>query len=258
MTKKISILSIILFCVLSVRVVAQEYKLAVDNQSRLVLEELNKVTVEGYDGSEVVFTATNQNHERSERAEGLKQISGLGLEDNTGIGLAVEQAGSDVTVAQLSRRGGGSYQIKVPKNLSVVYRHSTPWGNEFSVQDISGELEIATTHNSVNLENVSGPMTVKTVHGKILAILSDNVQGPVSVVSAHGLIDVALPATLAANVEMMSDHGEMYTDFDIEYEKSAAELRRVSSSAVKGTINGGGEATVELSSAHGSVYLRKR
>lgn len=258
MHTKASILSIAIFCLLSVRVVAQEYKMTVDNPSRLVLEELNKVTVEGYDGSEVVFTATDRNYERSERAEGLKQISGLGLEDNTGIGLAVEQTEGNVTVAQLSRRGGGSYRIKVPKSLSVVYRHSTPWGSEFSVQDVSGELEIATTHNSVNLENVTGPMTIKTVHGKIIAALSDNVQGPISLVSAHGLIDVAVPAALAANVEMMSDHGEMYTDLDIAYEKSAEELRRVSSSAVKGTINGGSDLSVELSSAHGSVYLRKR
>ena len=258
MHKRTSILSIVCFCLLSIRVAAQEYKLAVDNQSRLVLEELNKVSVEGYDGAEVVFTATDRNHERSERAEGLKQISGLGLEDNTGIGLAVEQSGNDITVAQLSRRGGGSYQIKVPRNLSVVYRHSTPWGSEFSVQDISGELEIATTHNSVNLENVTGPMTVKTAHGKVLVALSDNVRGPISIVSAYGLVDVALPATLNANVEMMSDHGEMYTDFDIAYDKSAEELRRVSSNAVKGTINGGGDVTVELSSFQGSIYLRKR
>lgn len=245
------------FCLPVFLASAQEYKIAAGDQSRLVIDELNDVTVEGYDGSDIVFTATDRDHERSERAEGLKQISGLGLEDNTGIGLAVEQQENDITVAQLSRRGDDAYRIQVPKNLSIVYRHSSAWGDDFSVRDISGELEVSTNHNSVHLENVTGPMTVKTVHGEVVASFADNVRGPVSIISAHGLIDVSVPASLAANVEMMADHGEMYTDLDIAMDSSAGELRKVSSSAVKGTINGGGDLTVELSSDHGSLYLRK-
>ena len=255
---KVTSLVTLLFCLPILLASAQEYKMAVGSDSRLIIEELNDVTVEGYDGSEVVFTATNRDHERSERAEGLKQISGLGLKDNTGIGLAVEQVGNDITVAQLSRRGEDEYQIKVPKNISVVYRHSSPWGGDFSIRDMAGELEVSTMHNAVRMENVTGPMTVKTVHGEVLATFSDNVQGPVSIVSAHGLIDVSLPATLKANVEMMADHGEMYTDLDIALEKTTDKLRKLSASAVKGTINGGGDVTVELSSAHGNVYLRKQ
>ena len=236
---------------------AQEYKMAATDQSRLIMNELNNVTLEGYDGSEIVFVATNRDHERTKRAAGLRQISGLGLEDNTGIGLAVSQTGNDITVTQLTRRGDDQYRIKVPKSLSVVYRHSSHWGDDFSARDISGELEVSTTHNDVALENVTGPMTVRTVHGEILATFSDKVQGPISVVSAHGVIDLSVPASLKANVEMMADHGEMYTDVDIAVEESAEKLRKLSSSAVKGTINGGSDVTMELSSAHGNIYLRK-
>ena len=250
-------LIISLLCLSILSASAQEYTIAAGSDSRLVINELNDVTLEGYDGSEIVFTATGGDYRRPERAEGLKQISGLGLEDNTGIGLAVEQTGSDITVAQLTRRGGGAYRIRVPRNLSVSYQHSYPWGDGITIRDMSGELEIATTHKAVRMENVTGPMTVKTVHGEVLATFSDNVQGPVSIVSAHGVIDVSLPATLPANVELMADHGEMYTDLDIAMEETGGKLNKLSSSAVKGTINGGGDVTVELSNSHGNVYLRK-
>jgi DUF4097 and DUF4098 domain-containing protein YvlB len=146
----------------------------------------------------------------------------------------------------------------VPRNISIAYHHSSHEGEDLSVRDVSGELEISTVHNSVEMENVTGPMTVKTVHGDIEAKFSNSIQSPVSIVSAHADVDVSLPASTQANIEMMSDHGEMYTDMDIQFEKSAEELRKLSSSVVKGTINGGGEITIELSSAHGNIYLRKQ
>lgn len=253
----IAVLTLIL-CLQFIQVSAQEYKMAADNQSRLVLDEVNEVTLEGYDGTEVIFMITNAHRARPERAAGLKVISGLGLEDNTGIGLAVEKVGNDIKVAQIARRGDASYRIRVPRNISIAYHHSSHEGEDLSVRDISGELEISTAHNSVDMENVTGPMTIKTVHGDIEAKFSNTIQSPVSIVSAHGDIDVSLPASTQAKVEMMSDHGEMYTDMDIEFDKSAEELRKLSSSVVKGTINGGGEVTIELSSAHGNIYLRKQ
>lgn len=248
----------ILFYVSLLQVSAQEYKMAADAQSRLVLDELNEVEVEGYDGSEVVFSVNGDRRERPERAAGLKAISGLGLEDNTGIGLAVQKTGNDIKVAQLSRRGNTSYKIRVPKNLSVSYRHTSPDGDDFSVSNLSGELEISTVHNSIEMENVTGPMTVKTVHGDIDTKFSATIKSPVSIISAHGDVDVALPATTKASIEMMSDHGEMFTDMDIKFDKSPEELRKISSSVVKGTLNGGGDLKIEISSAHGNIYLRKQ
>lgn len=248
----------LILCLQFLQVSAQEYKMAADNQSRLVLDELNEVAVEGYDGTEVVFAVTDDHHERPERAEGLKAISGLGLEDNTGIGLAVEKVGNDIKVAQIARRGDASYRIRVPKNISITYHHSSHEGDDLSIRNVSGELEISTVHNSVDIENVTGPMTIKTVHGDIEAKFANTIQSPVSIVSAHGDVDVSLPSSTKATIEMMSDHGEMYTDMDIAFDKSAEELRKLSSSVVKGTINGGGEVTIELSSAHGNIYLRKQ
>jgi hypothetical protein len=185
----------------------------------------------------------------------LKAISGLGLEDNTGIGLSVVKEGNDILARPLSPRSDTRYVIKVPKNMSLYYKHSTHWGDDFVLSNHSGELEISTNHNDITLAEVTGPMTIKTVHGEIEAKLT-SVKSPLSMVSMHGYIDLSLPSSINANIELHNNWGEMFTDFDIKMDQSA-DMKKLSSSEVKGTINGGG-VDVQLSSSHGDIYLRKQ
>ena len=72
----------------------------------------------------------------------------------------------------MSKRSGPRYEIKVPNSVKVHYEHSTAYGSKLNVKDISSELEISTNHSSVMLENIQGPVTVNTVHGKIEASFS--------------------------------------------------------------------------------------
>ncbi len=60
---------------------------------RLEIKEVNHVTIEGTTGNEIIFSTTNHN-EKDERAQGLRAVSGYGLEDNSGIGLSVVDEGA--------------------------------------------------------------------------------------------------------------------------------------------------------------------
>src|SRR5688572_18491188 len=71
---------------------AQEYKVAKSTGS-LEISEVNDVTIEGYSGTEIIFTSRGHENDDDERAKGLRAISSLGLEDNTGIGLSVVTKG---------------------------------------------------------------------------------------------------------------------------------------------------------------------
>jgi DUF4097 and DUF4098 domain-containing protein YvlB len=147
--------------------------------------------------------------------------------------------------------------VKVPKNVIVVYEHSTPYGSKVYFTSISGEIEVKTNHSSVILDNVTGPMTISTVHGKIEASFGSlNQNGPVSIASSHGLVDVTLPGGTKADLTLSSSWGEIYSDFDITVEKSSS-LKSYSSNEVKGTLNGGG-VNFNVSSTHGNIYLRKK
>lgn len=235
---------------------AQEYKIA-KSSGRIEIKEVNHVIVEGYTGNEIVFTSRSGKHEKDERAVGLRAVSNNGLEDNTGLGISVLEKSGVIEVQQLKKTNGPEITIKVPKGVVVSYSHSSPYGSDVELKDLEGEIEVSTLHNGVKLDNVTGPMTVKTIHGDIEASIGANIKSPVSIVSVHGHVDVAIPVTTKANLKLGTVYGEIFVDpdFKIEIERSGNMVKY--SDNVAGKINGGG-LDINLSSTHNNVYLRKK
>lgn len=243
---------------LSVQVNAQEYKISVSGNKTLKIYDVNKVEIEGHSGNEIIFSTESKSNGQSERAEGLKAISAMGLVDNSGIGLSVEEKGDLIEVNPMSKRSGPRFTIKVPANVKIYYEHSTSYGSKLTIKDVSSELEISTNHNSVLLENVTGPMTINTVHGKIEATFASVSQSnPISIMSVHGLVDVALPSATKADLSLKSSWGEIFTDMNIEFDESKENLQKVTSTDIKGKLNGGG-VNMTLASTHNNVYLRSK
>jgi predicted membrane protein len=252
--KKIITIALVFF--LTNLVFAQEFKVT-KSTGRLEIKEVNHVVVEGYAGNEIVFTAKNNDRENDERAKGLRAVSSLGLEDNTGIGLSVVDKGNVIEVQQLKKVDGPEILIKVPKGVTVSYSHSSPYGEDVAFKNIESEIEVSTVHNGVSLNNVTGPMTVNTVHGDIEGSLSPNLKNPISIISVHGHVDIAMPAATKANLNLGTVYGEIFVDpeFKIEIEKTGNMVKY--SDNVNGKINGGG-LDIKLSSTHNNVYLRKK
>lgn len=236
---------------------AQEYTVKVSNPSEtiLMIKEVNKVSVEAYDGSEIQIVSESS-REKPGRAEGLTALSARG-KDNTGMGLNVQQKGNEVVVLQVARRGKGRYTIKVPKNIRVQIEHTGDWeGGKIEVSGLAGELEVSGRYNSVYMTDVSGPTLVNTVYGKIEAVYSSlNQSGPTSLVSVYGIVDVTLPASTKADVTIETPFGEAFSDMNIEF-GGDGEMRKVSST-IQGAINGGG-VKLDLKASYKNVYLRKK
>lgn len=237
---------------------AQEFKLA-KSTGRLEIIEVNNVSIEGYSGNEIIFSSLSGTHEKDKRAEGLKAINSLGLEDNTGLGLSVTDKANVIQVYQLKKMDGPKIKIMVPKGVIVSYTHTSPYGSDINFKNVEGEIEVSTTHNGIQLENVTGPMTLKTVHGKIEADFNASIKSPVSIISVHGLVDVTLPTAIKANLSLSTSYGEAFVDpaFKIEFDKSDDKWVRYGSGKVSGKVNGGG-IDITLSSSHGNIYLRKK
>ncbi|GAB5524192.1 MAG: hypothetical protein Roseis2KO_20640 [Roseivirga sp.] len=231
-------------------------KLSNPSQTTLIIKEVNKVSVEAYEGSEIQIEADSK-RDQPERAAGLTALSARG-KDNTGIGLNVQQDGDQVTIFQASRRGKGRYVIKVPKSVNVQIEHTGNWeGGKIEVYGLAGELEISGRYNSVYMEEVSGPALVNTVHGKVEAIFSKlNQDSPTSLVSVHGIVDVTLPADTKADVILKTPYGEAFSDMDIQFGDEEGGMRKVSST-IKGKLNGGG-VELDLKASYNNIYLRKK
>ena len=231
------------------------HKLAMNN-GRLVVKEINEVVFTGHNGDGVIIQVKNEDDEQSERAKGLKLINGLGLVDNTGIGINVKKEGTETILQQISRNSDAVFEVKIPKGVTIVYEHASAFGETVMFRDIAGEIEATTNHSDIELQNVSGPLTISTGHDDIdgkLGTISHN--NPLSLTSSHGDIDLSIPKTTKANFKNNTEWGEIYSDLDFKIQKSNESMKQYGGNNVKGTLNGGG-VNIYISSAHGSIYLR--
>ncbi len=235
---------------------AQDFKLS-KNSGTLDIRELNKVTIEGYSGNEIIFSSQSSNRERDERAKGLRPISNTGLEDNTGIGISVVDKGNTIEVRQLKKMDGPDIKIQVPKNVKVAFYHTSPHGDDIEINNFEGEVEVSTVHSGVVLSNATGPINIKTVHGDIDASFPTAPKSPISIESVHAHVDVALPVDTKANIKLSTHMGEILVDpaFKIDIERTGDMVKY--SDKVSGKLNGGGVA-IDLSATHDNIYLRKK
>ncbi|RZK81750.1 MAG: hypothetical protein EOO92_04225 [Pedobacter sp.] len=234
---------LLLIALLSVGIAAsaqKEYKVA-KSSGRLILN-IDGAIVEGYNGNEIIFSKPEGEKEVvDERAKGLRIINGSGFTDNTGLGLDVTQKGDEINVNPVSKNSIFSYSnksvltIKVPQNVKVSFINSTNNGNsEIVLKNLKNEIEVSTTYNKIKLENNTGPMNVKSLHGSIDAIFSGEMKGPVSIISVYGHVDVALPANTKANVELSTNYGKLYAadGLKIAVEKTPVEKKEANTSAI--------------------------
>ena len=266
-----SIITILTILFLANGILAQqEYKVSLSS-GKVIIHDVNKLDIEGYNGNEIVVVGPSSNKKADKRAEGLVSITGSGVSDNTGMGLSVIKEGNEVTIEQIAKRvNKGRYTLKVPRGVSVYYEHNTHNGNDLNIKNVESEIEITAQFNNVKLEGVTGPMSVSTIHGDIDAVFSKvSQENPITIRSTHGHVDVSMPPSTKADVKMSSGHGEMFTDFDIKVGNATPgqNVKGVKGSSkscncpndqkVIGKINSGG-VLVDLRTSHSNIYFRKK
>lgn len=116
------------------------------------------------------------------------------------------------------------------------------------------------------MTNVSGNVVANTVNGAV-TVTFNSVEGkaPMAFTTLNGNVDVTFPASTKANFKVKSDQGEVYSDFDMDIDKSQPKRDKSSQSClykismdewVYGKINGGGPE-VMMKNMNGNIYIRK-
>ena len=141
--------------------------------------------------------------------------------------------------------------------MIVSFSYESQFGGKAKFKNMSNEIEVDAQYNSIELENVTGPLTVKTIYGHVEATMDPAMKGPISIVSIYGYVDVAMPATTKANLKMSTSYGEIFADpaFKIDIDRQGEMVSY--SDKISGKINGGG-IPVDLTCNYGKVYLRKK
>lgn len=256
--KKYIILTIISLAAI-VSTQAQEYKIS--KSSGKLNIKIPSVTIEGYDGNEIVFKSESKKQEEDPRAKGLHAINGAGNVDNTGLGISVLDKGTTIDVVPVTA-GNLAIKILVPKGITISYAYKSMMNaGKIIFRNIESEIESTTDYNSVELDNVSGPVTVNAMYGSVDAKFSDRIKGPISIASIYSTVDVAIPVTTAADVKLSAKHGTIMasSELKIAIEKKAGEEDMISygGNVVNGKLNGGG-FQLKLNAEFGKIYLRKK
>lgn len=208
--KKQFILALFLLTIVCSASAQKVYKLT-KSTGRLNLN-ITGAVIEGYSGNEIIFSAAaDQEDEVDDRAKGLRAISGSGFTDNTGIGIEVIEKGDDINVNSVTKKTEGLLTIKVPQGIKVVFNNtSNIYQSDITLKNLKNEIEVSVSFNKVSLENNTGPMNIKSLHGPVDAIFTGEIKGPISIVSVYGYVDVTMPTATKANIELASSRGNLY------------------------------------------------
>ena len=237
---------------------AQEFKTKFNNPTnrKVVLDMRGSdVTVEGYDGDELVIKGSGRFEEPPALAHGLRPVYSGGA-DNTRLGLAVSQLADNTIRVAHTTRSEGHYTVRVPRQTDVLFAQDS-WGgsDDLTMRDLAGRIEVSLKSGDIRLLNVSGPVVANTISGDIQIKFNATPTQPSAVTSVSGDVDVSLPATSKISLSMRSISGEIYTDFDLNLGGGNG-LKRLGGQTVEGRANGGG-TTFSLKTISGDIYVRK-
>lgn len=224
------------------------------------------IHVVGYAGKEVVIDATAEAYsgkktesKNDELSAGMKKIS-----TNGGIEITAEEHNNAVKVTSQFIKRPMNLTIKVPQQFGL--KVSTINNGDILIENVNGELEINNVNGDIKLTNVSGSAVATTVNGEVKAnFKSVTAESPMAFTSLNGRIDVTFPPSVKFNVKLKSDRGEIYSDFDVDVDKTQPKANRVSKDGmykvtvddwIQGKVNGGG-SEVMMKNMHGNIYIRK-
>lgn len=234
---------------------AQDYKIR-KTSGKMILN-LPSVTVEGYSGNEIIFSSQQTQADSDPRAKGLREINGSGYVDNTGLGISVIEKGTNLEVNPVSSHL--AIKVMVPKGIFLSYSyHKVMNSGKAIFKNLENEIETSTDYNKIQLENVTGPLSVRAIYGSVDATFSAPIKGPVSIVSVYSIVDVSIPQDTKINVKLNSSHGSILasSDLKLELEKNTDSDMISYGNTINGKLNGGG-TEFKLTSEYGKIYLRK-
>lgn len=239
---------------------AQDFKMKFNSPTnrKVVLDMRGSdVTVEGYDGDELLIHGSGHFEAPPALANGLRAVySGGGGTDNTRIGLAVTQTETNTIRIARMARSEGHYTVRLPRQTDIAFAQGG-WGgsDDLTMRDLAGRIEVSLQSGDLRLLNVSGPVVANTISGDIQIRFNVAPTQPSAVSSVSGDVDVSLPAPSRVSLSMRSISGEIYTDFDLNLGGGNG-LKHVGGQTVEGRANGGG-ATFSLKTISGDIFVRK-
>lgn len=225
------------------------------------------IHVMGYSGKDVVIDIASTSNSRQQKrdenddkaANGMKRIN-----PGNPFDVSAREKNNMVNIEANSIQQPVNLTIKVPQQFSL--RIGAVNHGQITVDNVSGEMEVNNVNGSIELSNIAGSAVANTVNGGVIATFkSVNADAPMAFSTLNGNVDVTFPASAKMNVKLKSDRGDIYTDFDIDVDKTQSKVNRSNQNGmyrvsiddwVQGKVNGGGRE-IMMKNMNGNIYVRK-
>lgn len=189
---------------------------------------------------------------------GMKKISG-GLPS-----LEISEQSNSVYIESDDWNKGLILNIEVPRNFDLELQSYNQ--GEIEVENIAGKIAIESYNGRITAKEIEGSVVANTYNGQILVTFNKiSNDEPMTFVTYNGKVDITLPAAAKASFKMKSQQGDIYTDFDMQLNKSPNQIKKegdkwkktVIDNWITGSINGGGPE-FSMQTWHGDIYIRKK
>jgi hypothetical protein len=250
------------------------------------------ITLKGYEGKEVLIEAKvrtkklkgteveklrsrveervareREREMEEEEEKKRKSIEGMRLIKPPAVtGLTVEEENNEMEIGVSSMKQTVDMMIQVPYRTSLEL--NAHMDGDITVENVTGDIEVNHHIGALNLTGISGTVVAHTHAGDVIVTFTKvTPDKPMFFSTWSGDIDVTFPANIKADLKMKSERGEIYSDFDIQIERT---LQRVEEDKraeggkyeisfdkyITGKISGGGPELV-FNTYAGDILVRK-
>lgn len=155
---------------------------------------------------------------------------------------------------------GGGHSSTENNDVEVDFTIKLPAGINFEGRTVNGDVDandlgadasVSTVNGSVNV-SADGHVDATTVNGSIRASMGRaDWTGDAEFTTVNGGITLTLPAGVSTDVRASTVNGDLETDFPLTVTGKWGPRR------MRGTIGGGGDRTLQLTTVNGSITIRK-
>ncbi len=220
------------------------------------------IKVVSYDGKDIIIDVIvgKGTMKKSNAAEnGMKRISTHGSYEVT-----AKEDDNNVTVNTGNPNKAIDLNIKIPQDVKLQI--GTVNDGEITVDNVRGELEVNNVNDKINFNEYfrfcSSQYSERRCKSGFQAV---DPKAPMSFSTLNGDVNVTLPADTKANLKLKSDNGDIFSDFDIDIDKTPAKIDKTTEPGlykikkddwVSGKINGGGPEMM-MKNMQGNIYVKK-
>jgi hypothetical protein len=219
------------------------------------------IKIDSYEGKDIIINVTPRGGEDTDNrtVNGMKRIATSG-----GYEVTAKEADNTVTVNTGNPNRTLDLVLKIPQDVRL--KAGTVNDGEVSIENVRGDLEVNNVNDKITLVNISGSVVANTVNGDITATFkSVDPKTPMAFSTLNGDVNVTFPSDIKANIKVKSDNGDVFSDFDIDIDKTPSKIDKTNEPGmykikkddwVYGKINGGGPE-IMMKNMQGDIYVKK-